>query len=410
MSVQYSQRVNISNSEFFGNEVEFDGGAIYYDFSIQNTLNNCYFDNNVASLNGGAFTWTFSNGNITNSIFKRNSAAINGGAIYIDISNTSSMIEQQLLTNCNFTQNNAKNGGALYFRQVIVYMDNAVKKANVYVEQIGKVDSKLAASLKDQINSLYNEYLVHVKSYSHQWQYIKFVEALNKLFEGISLPAYTVNNNPGTVKYLIPKEDIKVLDQEKAYDVIQNAMDAIRTNADEISKTNLNLGNWIKNQAMDIRDKYSGGIYSGDVKSYNDFINELNKLIKNSVGFSNSLKISDDVLKTMGNSDIINLIRMKVDLNSDLKLSKQILAKLNQPNLSKNDLIDILNTFNSYLIKESNIAMKDKALTDGSIYFKTNSPDLLSDVNKLRNVITNDLGILKYFSLIYMLVFLNYSR
>lgn len=275
--------------------------------------------------------------------------------------------------------------------QVIVYMDNAVKKANVYVEQIGKVDSKLAASLKDQINSLYNEYLVHVKSYSHQWQYIKFVEALNKLFEGISLPAYTVNNNPGTVKYLIPKEDIKVLDQEKAYDVIQNAMDAIRTNADEISKTNLNLGNWIKNQAMDIRDKYSGGIYSGDVKSYNDFINELNKLIKNSVGFSNSLKISDDVLKTMGNSDIINLIRMKVDLNSDLKLSKQILAKLNQPNLSKNDLIDILNTFNSYLIKESNIAMKDKALTDGSIYFKTNSPDLLSDVNKLRNVITNDL-------------------
>ena len=93
--------------------------------------------------------------------------------------------------------------------QVIVYMDNAVKKANVYVEQIGKVDSKLAASLKDQINSLYNEYLVHVKSYSHQWQYIKFVEALNKLFGGISLPAYTVNNNPGTVKYLIPKEDIK---------------------------------------------------------------------------------------------------------------------------------------------------------------------------------------------------------
>lgn len=114
--MQYSQRVNISNSEFFGNEVEFDGGAIYYDFSIQNTLNNCYFDNNVASLNGGAFTWTFSNGNITNSIFKRNSAAINGGAIYIDIPNTSSMIEQQLLTNCNFTQNNAKNGGALYFR------------------------------------------------------------------------------------------------------------------------------------------------------------------------------------------------------------------------------------------------------------------------------------------------------
>lgn len=281
--------------------------------------------------------------------------------------------------------------------QVIVYMDNAVKKANVYVEQIGKVDSKLAASLKDQINSLYNEYLVHVKSYSHQWQYIKFVEALNKLFEGISLPAYTVNNNPGTVKYLIPKEDIKVLDQEKAYDVIQNAMDAIRTNADEISKTNLNLGNWIKNQAMDIRDKYGGGIYSGDVKSYNDFINELNKLIKNSVGFSNSLKISDDVLKTMGNSDIINLIRMKVDLNSDLKLSKQILAKLNQPNLSKNDLIDILNTFNSYLIKESNIAMKDKALTDGSIYFKTNSPDLLSDVNKLRNVITNDLRDIEVF-------------
>ena len=41
--------------------------------------------------------------------------------------------------------------------------------------------------------------------------------------------------------------------------------------------------------------------------------------------------------------------------------------------------------------------MKDKALTDGSIYFKTNSPDLLSDVNKLRNVITNDLRDIEVF-------------
>ncbi|WP_407377399.1 right-handed parallel beta-helix repeat-containing protein, partial [Methanobrevibacter sp.] len=114
MSVRYSQKVNVTNSKFNSNSAGFNGGAIYYDFALQNILDNCDFENNAAPQDGGAITWILSNGNITNNRFKRNSANGNGGAIYADVSNTAVMIEHQILTDCNFTENSAKNGGALY--------------------------------------------------------------------------------------------------------------------------------------------------------------------------------------------------------------------------------------------------------------------------------------------------------
>lgn len=55
-----------------------------------------------------------SNSNITNSRFNRNTAKGDGGAIYLNISNTTVLVERQILTDCNFTENTAVNCGALY--------------------------------------------------------------------------------------------------------------------------------------------------------------------------------------------------------------------------------------------------------------------------------------------------------
>lgn len=65
-------------------------------------------------INGGAFAWVYTTGNITYIRFKSNIAGENGGAVYIDISNTSSMINEQKLSDCYFIDNHAKNGGGIY--------------------------------------------------------------------------------------------------------------------------------------------------------------------------------------------------------------------------------------------------------------------------------------------------------
>ena len=115
VGILYSQYVNISNSTFTGNIAELSGGAIDFDFSLNNSLDNCHFANNHArEENGGAFVWIFSNGNITNSSFISNSASGNGGAIFTQIRNTEALVNNQRLINCNFTDNYAKNGGAIY--------------------------------------------------------------------------------------------------------------------------------------------------------------------------------------------------------------------------------------------------------------------------------------------------------
>ena len=60
----------------------------------------------------------------------RNFAKENGGAIYISISKSKSMVNDQLLANCNFSDNHAENGGAIYnndyyiIRESILYFIN----------------------------------------------------------------------------------------------------------------------------------------------------------------------------------------------------------------------------------------------------------------------------------------------
>ena len=135
VNVGYSTNTSISDSNFTGNNATSSGGAIYYDFAIGTLIDNCYFENNQALVNGGAFAWVYSNGNISHIRFKRNIAGENGGAIYINISNTTAMVNEQMLSNCYFIENHAKNGGAIYnndsyrfYAEPLYFMNNSAEE------------------------------------------------------------------------------------------------------------------------------------------------------------------------------------------------------------------------------------------------------------------------------------------
>ncbi|WP_407409064.1 hypothetical protein [Methanobrevibacter sp.] len=279
---------------------------------------------------------------------------------------------------------------------VIGYMQNTLEKANGYVEQIRKEDPKSADSLKNKIDDLYEEYMIKITTYSHKLHYIIFIDELNKLFKDKNIKNQPVNENPQKEKYHIQKDNVIVLSPVKAAQLMLNAMDSVKSNVDKIMKTNKKLGQWVLDKASELASKYSDGINAGDIESYTNFINELNKLFKDSVGFSSPVKIQDEVLKTMENEDIKNLIRLKFHLNPDLEFSQQILENLDKPNLTKNDLINIYNVANQYIIKESNIKTKNKILTTGSTFFKIKSSDL-SDINKVKKSISTNLNVLKVF-------------
>ena len=83
-----------------------DGGAIY--FSSSGTVTNCNFTNNTAR-NGGAIN--MGSGTVTNCNFTDNEADF-GGAVHFEKNGT--------VTNCNFNNNKANNcggGGAVYFSE-----------------------------------------------------------------------------------------------------------------------------------------------------------------------------------------------------------------------------------------------------------------------------------------------------
>ena len=140
LSIVYSQNVGVLNSTFADNVAELNGGAINFDFSIYNKIDNCLFENNSATGNGGAFVWIFSNGNITNIDFKNNTATGNGGAIFIQISESASLINNQQLMNCSFTDNRAKNGGAIYnndYYRIFASTDSTLNFINNTAEENG---------------------------------------------------------------------------------------------------------------------------------------------------------------------------------------------------------------------------------------------------------------------------------
>ena len=101
--------LNITNTNFFGNNANHSGGAINTLYAL--FINNSTFTNNSATEKyGGAIFGNCSSltipVTITNTTFINNGAT-KGGAIYTNINTLT-------VTGSNFTDNNALNGGAIY--------------------------------------------------------------------------------------------------------------------------------------------------------------------------------------------------------------------------------------------------------------------------------------------------------
>ncbi len=128
-----SGKPNLLNCTFTENTADGEGGAIY-NLDGDPVLTNCTFNKNSASNGGGIYSYRGTTmladchfiGNSTeqsggavynyggiltflNCIFKENSAVGDGGAIF----NDSNFSSQANLTNCIFSGNSARNGGAI---------------------------------------------------------------------------------------------------------------------------------------------------------------------------------------------------------------------------------------------------------------------------------------------------------
>lgn len=106
-AIRTDRSCTIIDSTFYNNNSSLgSGGAIYCETS--NLISDSIFVNNrvtASSSHGGAIYCIMSN-IIFNCIFDRNQTTTYGGAIYMDVS-------KNTITNCNFTNNSAANGGAI---------------------------------------------------------------------------------------------------------------------------------------------------------------------------------------------------------------------------------------------------------------------------------------------------------
>ena len=101
---------------------DYSGGAIYFSNSATSgTVTNCNFTNNTARY-GGAVYFS-SNCEVTNCNFTNNNASEYGGAVWMSSGN---------VTNCNFTNNTAKWGGAVWISSGNVtncnFVDNSANR------------------------------------------------------------------------------------------------------------------------------------------------------------------------------------------------------------------------------------------------------------------------------------------
>lgn len=119
-AVVYGENVStallkVENSEFKYNKAANQGGAIcMYNGSSELEIKNSSFDHNESAVNGGAVSTHADNALIENCIFTNNIATENGGALYSGSSCETTVKNTTTdATKAYFSDNNAKNGGAL---------------------------------------------------------------------------------------------------------------------------------------------------------------------------------------------------------------------------------------------------------------------------------------------------------
>ena len=92
------------------------GGAVYFNKDATGNVINCNFTDNSAG--GGGAVFFFDNGTVTNCSFTENVAAVDGGAISMTFGSVES---------CNFVNNSAKMGGAIGMKGTVsncIFTDN----------------------------------------------------------------------------------------------------------------------------------------------------------------------------------------------------------------------------------------------------------------------------------------------
>ena len=124
----------IRNSNFTNNKgSNANGGAVYIG-GENSVVDNCNFVANEATaahLSGGAIAMVGSGSSITNSNFERNKAGL-GGAVYIESSDIS-------IENCNFNENEANTGGAINVYNDRTTMTNCNFTSNTASESGGAI-------------------------------------------------------------------------------------------------------------------------------------------------------------------------------------------------------------------------------------------------------------------------------
>ena len=109
-AVYYSERGNVTSTEFINNTAATSGGAIY--FEKKGYITNSTFTNNVATENNGGAAYFKKTGTIINSEFIKNSApGNNGGAAFFKDN-------EATIVNSTFINNSADKGGAVYVKEI----------------------------------------------------------------------------------------------------------------------------------------------------------------------------------------------------------------------------------------------------------------------------------------------------
>ena len=183
--------------------------------------------------------------------------------------------------------------------------------------------------MKVQLESLYNEYLVHVKSSNPQWYYLKFVKSLNELFANIRVADYS--NSPVDVqfnRFVIKKDSIGSLTREEYLNALNKSLATADALARDMNGSNPDLANNIYARSHELYEKY---LKLGDDETYsayyNDFVDQLNTIFIDSVmskdKYSSSYSMFDRKVSYQNYSFVVQGVKNINDYEFK-RLSKQL--------------------------------------------------------------------------------------
>ena len=120
----------IINSTFIKNTAEPDGGALFINNATNFQIRDSKFEDNNATAKGGSIYWFGGNGEIINSAFNNDFAAKDGGAVYFRGNNS-------IISYSNFTNNKAHYNGAVYMNSIQGSIHDCIFTNNTAIDSAG---------------------------------------------------------------------------------------------------------------------------------------------------------------------------------------------------------------------------------------------------------------------------------